>query len=199
MADLEPCLRGNRGCSSWKANIFLRQRARHLLRAAIANSGLVAIICVAVAATSCRHSQGPVLDTNLPVVDPPGLFAPKRLVVIKVVQGYGDFQERDTSLVTGLCIAKYKGSITQEQFDEKYSGRDVRLISGPPIKYSVHTEVDERFTVTEDYIDQVSVPSYIDGVAMNDGKTIAVKKQREVVKGRLRSIYGQCTAFEYHF
>jgi len=136
---------------------------------------------------------------NLPFTDPSGLFAPKRLIVVKVIQGYGDFQARDTFLVTSLCLAKYKGSITQEQFEQKYSGRNVRLVSGPPIEYSVHTEADERITVTEEYVDQVSVPSYVDGIAMNDGKTIAIKKKRELVRGRLRNIYAQCTAFEYHF
>lgn len=160
---------------------------------------LVAITCLALAAASCSHSQRPVQNMRLPFADLPILFAPKRLIVIKVVQGYGDFQESDASLVTSLCLAKYRGSITQDVFEDKYSDRNVRLISGPPIEYSVHTEVDERFTLTEEYIDQVSVPSYVDGVAMNDGETIAVKKKRKIVRGRLRNIYGQCTAFEYHF
>jgi hypothetical protein len=170
-----------------------------LAKIAVTAKQLSAFACLTLAVTSCTRNE----PANPSLFTPPeklfNLFSPRRLIVIKVVQGYGDFEESDTALITDLCLKKYKGSITQEQFEEKHSGQNIRLVSGPPIEYSVHTEVDERLTVAEYYIDRVSVPSYIDGVAMNDGKTIAIKKQREIVKGRLRNIYAQCTAFEYHF
>jgi hypothetical protein len=158
-----------------------------------------AIASLVLVVSSCAGDQGLAPTHFTPRKDLFDSLPPKRLIVIKDVNGYGDFEKRDAALIAGLCLKKYKGSIMQEQFGKDYSDRNVRLVSGPPIEYSVHAEVDERFTATEEYVDQVVVPSYIDGVVMNDGKTIAVKKQRAVVKGRLRNIYGQCTAFEYHF
>ena len=123
----------------------------------------------------------------------------KRLIVLKAVNTYGDYEDKDADLVTRLCIEKYNGSITQEAFEARYGNLNARLVSGPAIEYTAQTQIDERRKVTEECIEYVLVPTYLDGVAMNDGKRVAVRKQREIVEGRIRNIYVQCTAFEYHF
>ena len=127
------------------------------------------------------------------------IFLPKRLVVLKTVSLYGDGEEKDQPLATQLCLDKFRGSITQEEFDKRYRDASVRLVSGPAIEFNVQTEIDERRKVLEPYTERVSVPSYSNGVAMNDGNYITVQKQREVVKGKVRHLDVQCTAFEYHF
>jgi len=123
----------------------------------------------------------------------------ERLIVLKSIDISGDQKEKDSSFAKRLCIDKLKGSISQEEFESRYANKPVRLISGPPMEINITTQIDERRMTTEQYIEKVFIPSYSNGVAMNDGEYVLVPRQREVVKGNLRQIYIRCLFFEYHF
>lgn len=128
-----------------------------------------------------------------------GCTKTKRVTVVKVYEAYGDYTDKDRLFTERLCLSKIKGAIAQDEFDRKYSETSVRLVSGPALKYSVKGQIDERRKEEEEYIDMVEVPTYINDVAMDDGRVMPVKKTRTVIHGSLRNINAECTAFEYHF
>jgi len=128
-----------------------------------------------------------------------GCTTAKRVTVVKVYEAYGDYSDKDRLFTERLCLSKIKGAISQDEFDRRYSETPVRLVSGSALKYSMKGQVDERRKEVEEYIEMVEVPTYINDVAMDDGKMMPAKKTRTVVRGSLRNIYVECTAFEYHF
>lgn len=125
--------------------------------------------------------------------------SPDRVVVIKSISPYGDYEERDHPILQELCASRLGSTITQNQFDEKYSGKLVRRVQGQPIGAIVQTQFHEQRKETEEYTVEVAKLTWLYGVAMNDGAFDLVKKTREVTKDKVRHVYAKCTALEYHF
>lgn len=119
--------------------------------------------------------------------------------MIKVVDMYGDYQRKDYRVIEDLCLAERKGSIDEATFQNEYKERRAYLVSGPAIKFSVSTQIDERKNGIQKYSVRIPVHTVVNGIAMNDGDYRLETRTRQVTTGRIRSIYGVCTAFEYHF
>lgn len=128
-----------------------------------------------------------------------GSGIPERVTVIKVINTYGDYKEKDYGRIKKLCLTEREGSISEETFQNEYKDRRAYLVSGPAIKFSVSTQIDERKNRIEEYHVKIPVLTFVNGIAMNDGEYRLEKRTRKVSTGRIRRVYGECTAFEYHF
>ena len=128
-----------------------------------------------------------------------GCSSSERVIVVKSVLLHGDYKETDRSDMLRLCVANYRNSISQEAFEQQHGHKPVRLTSGAPIVYSVQAEYDDRRLVEESYVLAKPRLTWKNGVAMNDGESEYVEQRRLVHKGRIRSVRGDCSAFEYHF